>query len=112
MSPKIATSDMVGREELLDFVRSRHQVVLITTKQDGAPQVSPVTAGPVQAGCHGGNLRGSILLCGDQHYLVAAPDEVEQLLAPDHVRRSDLGAHRAIRMTPILTSARPGARPL
>ena len=44
MSPKIATSDVVGREELLDFVRSRHQVVLITRKQDGTPQVSPVTA--------------------------------------------------------------------
>ena len=50
MSPKIATSDMVGREELLDFVRSRHQVVLITAKQDGVPQVSPVTAGLDKAG--------------------------------------------------------------
>jgi PPOX class probable F420-dependent enzyme len=50
MSPKIATSDMVGREELLDFVRSRHQVVLITAKQDGAPQISPVTAGLDKAG--------------------------------------------------------------
>jgi PPOX class probable F420-dependent enzyme len=50
MSPKIATSDTVGREELLGFVRSRHQVVLITTKQGGAPQVSPVTAGLDGAG--------------------------------------------------------------
>ena len=45
MSPKIATSDTVGRDELLSFVRSRHRVVLITAKQDGTPQVSPVTAG-------------------------------------------------------------------
>ena len=45
MSPKIATSDVVERAELLDFIRGRHQVVLITTKQDGTPQVSPVTAG-------------------------------------------------------------------
>ena len=45
MSPKIATSDTVGWAELLSFVRSRHRVVLVTTKQDGTPQVSPVTAG-------------------------------------------------------------------
>ena len=45
MSPKIATSDVVERAELLDFIRARHKVVLITTKQDGTPQVSPVTAG-------------------------------------------------------------------
>jgi PPOX class probable F420-dependent enzyme len=45
VSPKIATSDTVGRDELLSFVRSRHRVVLITARQDGTPQVSPVTAG-------------------------------------------------------------------
>ncbi|MGH3124277.1 MAG: pyridoxamine 5'-phosphate oxidase family protein, partial [Streptosporangiaceae bacterium] len=45
MSPQIATADLVGREELLDFVRSRHHVVLVTTKRDGAVQLSPVTAG-------------------------------------------------------------------
>jgi PPOX class probable F420-dependent enzyme len=45
VSPKIATSDTVGRAELLDFVRGRHHVVLVTSKQDGTPQVSPVTAG-------------------------------------------------------------------
>jgi PPOX class probable F420-dependent enzyme len=45
MSPKIATSDTVGRAELLSFVRSRHHVVLVTTRHDGTAQVSPVTAG-------------------------------------------------------------------
>jgi PPOX class probable F420-dependent enzyme len=50
MSPKIATSDVVGREELLDFVRGRHKIVLVTRKRDGAPQLSPVTAGLDDAG--------------------------------------------------------------
>ncbi len=50
MSPRIATSDVVGRAELLDFVRGRHKVVLITAKQDGSPQISPVTAGLDGAG--------------------------------------------------------------
>jgi PPOX class probable F420-dependent enzyme len=45
MSPQIATADTVGREELLDFVRSRHHIVLVTTKRDGSAQLSPVTAG-------------------------------------------------------------------
>jgi PPOX class probable F420-dependent enzyme len=45
MSPQIATADRVGRSELLDFIRSRHHVVLLTAKRDGTPQLSPVTAG-------------------------------------------------------------------
>jgi PPOX class probable F420-dependent enzyme len=45
MSPQIATADMVERSELLDFIRSRHHVVLLTAKRDGTPQLSPVTAG-------------------------------------------------------------------
>jgi PPOX class probable F420-dependent enzyme len=45
MSPQIATADMVERSELLDFIRSRHHVVLLTVKRDGTPQLSPVTAG-------------------------------------------------------------------
>jgi PPOX class probable F420-dependent enzyme len=36
---------VVGRTELLDFVRSRHNVVLVTARRDGTPQLSPVTAG-------------------------------------------------------------------
>jgi PPOX class probable F420-dependent enzyme len=41
----IATTDRVAREPLLDFVRERHHVVLVTRKRDGSPQLSPVTAG-------------------------------------------------------------------
>ncbi|GLW06595.1 PPOX class F420-dependent enzyme [Microtetraspora sp. NBRC 13810] len=45
MSPKIATNDIVTREQLLDFVRDRHNALLITTRRDGGPQASPVTCG-------------------------------------------------------------------
>jgi PPOX class probable F420-dependent enzyme len=50
MSPQIATADVVGRAELLDFARNRHHAVLVTTKRDGTPQLSPVTAGLDGAG--------------------------------------------------------------
>jgi PPOX class probable F420-dependent enzyme len=43
--PRIATADQVSRDELLDFVRTRHHLVLVTTRADGRPQVSPVTGG-------------------------------------------------------------------
>ncbi|HSR86479.1 MAG TPA: PPOX class F420-dependent oxidoreductase [Streptosporangiaceae bacterium] len=43
--PKIATADRVDRERLIDFVRTRHRVTLVTTRRDGRPQISPVTAG-------------------------------------------------------------------
>jgi PPOX class probable F420-dependent enzyme len=43
--PKIAAADRVGREQLLEFVRTRHRVSLVTVRRDGRPQVSPVTAG-------------------------------------------------------------------
>lgn len=45
MAPTIAKAEKVSREELLDFVRPRHHVTLITHKRDGGLQVSPVTAG-------------------------------------------------------------------
>ena len=47
--PRIATNDRIGRDELLDFVRGRHHLVLVTTRADGRPQLSPV-AGGVDAG--------------------------------------------------------------
>jgi PPOX class probable F420-dependent enzyme len=50
MSPQIATADVVGRDALLDFIRPRHHVVLVTRKRDGSPQLSPVTAGVDEAG--------------------------------------------------------------
>jgi PPOX class probable F420-dependent enzyme len=45
MSPKYATADNVGRDEMLDFVRSRHRMVLTTHRADGSLQSSPVTGG-------------------------------------------------------------------
>ena len=43
--PQIATADRVERDELLDFVRTRHQLTLVTTRRNGRPQLSPVTGG-------------------------------------------------------------------
>ncbi|MDH2413389.1 PPOX class F420-dependent oxidoreductase [Nocardioides sp. CER19] len=48
--PKIATNSRVTREELLDFVRTRHSWVLVTTRGDGRPQLSPVTGGVDESG--------------------------------------------------------------
>lgn len=48
--PRTATADTVSRDELLDFVRSRHHALLLTRKQDGSPQLSPVSAGVDQEG--------------------------------------------------------------
>ncbi|WP_299056068.1 PPOX class F420-dependent oxidoreductase [uncultured Nocardioides sp.] len=45
MARNIATTDHVDLEGLLDFVRPRHHMVLITSRKDGAPQSSPVTGG-------------------------------------------------------------------
>ena len=45
MARKIATTDRVGREELLDFVRPRHRATLVTIRRDGRPQLSPVACG-------------------------------------------------------------------
>ncbi|GAA0921696.1 PPOX class F420-dependent oxidoreductase [Virgisporangium aurantiacum] len=42
---KIATADRVERAELLEFIRPRHNLVLVTTRADGRPQLSPVTGG-------------------------------------------------------------------
>ena len=45
MSPSIATARTVDRDELLEFVASRHRGLLATTRRDGRPQLSPVTCG-------------------------------------------------------------------
>ena len=50
MSPRTATNRTVSRSELEDFVRPRHRAVLLTTRQDGRPQASPVTCGLDGAG--------------------------------------------------------------
>lgn len=43
--PTIATTTDVDRDGLLEFVRPRHRMVLVTERSDGRPQLSPVTAG-------------------------------------------------------------------
>ncbi len=45
MAPKIATANVVGFSELLDFIRPRHHMVLTTFRADGSLQSSPVTGG-------------------------------------------------------------------
>ncbi len=50
MSRQVATNREVDRDELLDFVRPRHQGVLVTRRSDGSPQLSPVTMGLSAAG--------------------------------------------------------------
>jgi PPOX class probable F420-dependent enzyme len=50
MARRIATTTDVDRDELLDFVRPRHRMVLITRRRDGSPQVSPVTGGVDDSG--------------------------------------------------------------
>lgn len=48
--PQIATNTRVERDELLDFARGRHHLVLVTHRQDGSPQLSPVTGGVDESG--------------------------------------------------------------
>jgi PPOX class probable F420-dependent enzyme len=47
---KIATNNEVSAGELLDFIRPRHQAIVITTRADGRPQASPVTCGVDEQG--------------------------------------------------------------
>ncbi len=50
MARTIATTTTVGLDALLDFVRPRHQMVVITQRSDGRPQASPVTGGVDESG--------------------------------------------------------------
>jgi PPOX class probable F420-dependent enzyme len=50
MAPRTATNTVVDRDELLRFLAERHRAILVTTRDDGAPQLSPVTAGVDAAG--------------------------------------------------------------
>ena len=45
MTRRVATTTTVDREGLLEFLRPRHQGLLIPTRSDGRPQASPVTCG-------------------------------------------------------------------
>jgi PPOX class probable F420-dependent enzyme len=50
MARTVATNTLVDGAGLLDFVRHRHHMVLITTRADGRPQASPVTGGVDDSG--------------------------------------------------------------
>jgi PPOX class probable F420-dependent enzyme len=50
MSPTVATNTPVDLDGLLEFVRPRHHVILVTHRSGGDPQLSPVTAGVDLAG--------------------------------------------------------------
>ena len=43
--PTFATTTTVDRDGLLEFLRPRHHATLMTRRQDGMPQLSPVTCG-------------------------------------------------------------------
>ncbi|MBT0566145.1 PPOX class F420-dependent oxidoreductase [Williamsia sp. CHRR-6] len=45
MPRTIATTTQVDRDTLLEFLRTRHDLILLTTRSDGSPQMSPVTGG-------------------------------------------------------------------
>jgi PPOX class probable F420-dependent enzyme len=45
MPRTIATNTLVDREAMLDFIRVRHKMVLLTPRSDGGWQGSPVTGG-------------------------------------------------------------------
>lgn len=45
MARTVARSDRADRDRLLEFLADRHQIILLTTRADGSPQLSPVTAG-------------------------------------------------------------------
>jgi PPOX class probable F420-dependent enzyme len=45
MPRTVATNTTVELNALLDFVRPRHHMILLTRRRDGSPQLSPVTAG-------------------------------------------------------------------
>jgi PPOX class probable F420-dependent enzyme len=50
MARTVATTTTVDLEELLEFVRPRHNLVLLTIRSDGRPQASPVTGGVDEEG--------------------------------------------------------------
>jgi PPOX class probable F420-dependent enzyme len=45
MASHIATAQHPDREELDRFLRERHRALLVTTRHDGRPQISPVACG-------------------------------------------------------------------
>jgi len=50
MAANVASADTVSLDELLEFVHPRHHAILVTTRRDGRPQLSPVSCGVDPAG--------------------------------------------------------------
>jgi PPOX class probable F420-dependent enzyme len=50
MARQIATSTKVSQLDLIEFVRPRHRMIVITQRADGSPQASPVTGGVDDSG--------------------------------------------------------------
>ncbi len=50
MARTVATARTVELDDLLDFVRPRHHLLLVTARRDGRPQLSPVSGGVDDAG--------------------------------------------------------------
>lgn len=50
MARTVATTTTVDRQGLLEFVRPRHHLIVVTTRQDGRPQASPVSGGVDEQG--------------------------------------------------------------
>jgi PPOX class probable F420-dependent enzyme len=50
MPRTIATNTPVARNALLDFIRPRHRMILLTRRRNGTAQLSPVTGGVDEAG--------------------------------------------------------------
>jgi PPOX class probable F420-dependent enzyme len=50
MARQIATTTSVSESELVEFVRPRHRMIVITQRADGSPQASPVTGGVDDSG--------------------------------------------------------------
>lgn len=50
MARTIATNTDLDRDGLLDFLRPRHRMILLTQRVDGSPQASPVTGGVDDSG--------------------------------------------------------------
>jgi len=50
MARAVATNTTVTFDELVEFLRSRRNGVLVTSREDGCPQLSPVTYGVDDAG--------------------------------------------------------------
>ncbi|MEV0726311.1 PPOX class F420-dependent oxidoreductase [Micromonospora purpureochromogenes] len=45
MARTIASNTRVDRDALIEFIRPRHRILLMTTRTDGRPQSSPVSCG-------------------------------------------------------------------